>query len=323
METSAPIFSEVWSPYPWQQPCWDKLQQQHREKHLPHALLLHSPPDSGLQDFALLFARYLLCAQPAGSLPCGKCKNCVLMQAGSHPDFQEITFEVNPKTDKLREVITVEQVRRMIEKVQKSSFIGQCRVVLIHPVDDLMPQAANALLKTLEEPAGHTHFLLLSYLPARLLATIRSRCQKVDVPLPSIKEAEKWLAPFIGDGDKREKLLALSGGNPVVVKQWQEQEVSDTVLALGHELQQVREGRASPLPLAAQWCKQDTVLHIVCWWRWLALQVKSSPDVHAATPLLHFMDKLLLAKRHLESTANPSEQLLLESLLIDWQNLRP
>jgi len=312
------------SPQPWQQACWERLHKSREQGLLSHAQLLFSPPDSGLEGFAYLFARYLLCQQPKNFLPCGVCRDCQLMDAGTHPAYQEITFEVNEKTGKLRHVITVDQIRELINKLHTTTLMGSCKVVIIHPAEDLMPHATNSLLKILEEPPANTYFLLVSFSPSRLLATIRSRCQQMSVPLPSIKEADSWLVPFISDPARREKLLALSGGNPVVVKQWHEQSVADSIMQLGHALQQLREGRASPLQLAAQWHKQGALACVVGWWRWLSLQIKEkAKDSTSVKPFLIFMDKLIMAKTQLESTANPNEQLLLESLFIDWQNLRP
>lgn len=307
---------------PWQQGSWDRLHQSHTQHLLSHAQLLTSQPDSGLENFSFLFARYLLCSQAHGNLPCGACRDCQLMEVGAHPAFQEITFETNEKTGKQRHVITVDQIRHLISNLQTTTLIGSCKVVIIHPAEDLMLAATNSLLKILEEPPANTYILLLSFTPSRILATIRSRCQQIDVPLPSLQEANDWLSPFVNDAVKREQLLALSGGNPLLVKQWQDENLLDGVLSLGEELQKLREGQASPFQLAAQWHKQGSLVHIVWWWRWLALQIKvSTPAV--AKPLLRFMDKLITAKSQLESTANPNEQLLLESLLIDWQNLRP
>lgn len=316
------IPSRQLSPWPWQRACWDRLQQQKAEQRLPHALLLQGVVDSGLDAFALLLAHAWLCESPRDHLPCGNCRSCHLLAVGSHPNVQVISPE-EMDSGKMSRVIKIDQIRQIMDRVQQTSFQQGLKVLVIYPAEVMNANAANALLKNLEEPPAGTVFILAANNPSRLMATIRSRCQQVDVPLPSIKEADHWLSSYVNDGTKREKLLALSGGNPVVVKQWQDQGVADTVLALGHELQQVREGRASPLQLAAQWHKQDTRSYVVWWWRWLALQVKSSLDVQASAALLRFMDKLLAAKGQLESTANPNEQLLLESLLIDWQNLRP
>ena len=315
--------------YPWQQPHWDQLLSMKERGYLPHALLLHGYAKSGLEDFARLFAGWLLCEQGAGKLPCQSCKACLLMAAGSHPEFQEVTFELNEKTGKMREVLVVDQIRDMTEKIQKSCFVGSCKVTVIHPAEDMMPAAANALLKILEEPPADTYFVLLSHAPSRVLATIHSRCQVMDLPLPDAVAAEKWLEPHIADPGQRQYLLALSGNNPVLVQQWQEQGVTTSILQLGNELKQLREGTLLPMALAAAWLKTDVLDRVTWWWRWLALELKNTVDTQASRSLaissqqqLLFMQKLLLAKQQLESSSNPNEQLLLESLFIDWQQLK-
>jgi len=311
------------SPFPWQQMSWARLHRQQKEGRLPHAILLQGVVDSGLDSFALLLARSLLCETLRDDLPCGTCRSCHLLSIGSHPNFQVIAPQ-EMESGKLSRVIKIDQIREIMDKVQQTSFQAGRKVLVIYPAEVMNPNAANALLKNLEEPPADTVFILAANNPSRLMATIRSRCQQIDVPLPSLNEADNWLSPFVSDVAKREKLLALSGGNPLLVKQWQDQNLLDEVLDLNQKLQQIREGRASPFQVAAQWHKHSALSHIVWWWRWLALQIKATTNTPGTTkPLLRFMDKLLIAKSQLESTANPNEQLLLESLLIDWQNLRP
>lgn len=310
-------------PFSWQQASWDRLHQQQKEGRFPHAILLQGVVDSGLDRFSILLAHSLLCEKPRDGLSCGNCRSCHLLSVGSHPNFQVIE-PGEMESGKLSRVIKIDQIREIMDRVQQTSLQEGRKVLVIYPAEVMNPNAANALLKNLEEPPANTVFILATNNPSRLMATIRSRCQLVDVPLPSIMEADRWLSSFISDDNKREKLLALSGGNPLLVKQWQDKAVIDRLLDLGNELQQLREGRASPLQAAIQWHKQGALLHIVWWWRWLALQVKATTHTPGtAKPLLRFMDKLIVAKSQLESTANPNEQLLLESLLIDWQNLRP
>jgi len=319
MEASTPQML----PFPWQQKSWDRLHRQQKDGRLPHAILLQGVVDSGLDNFAFMLARSLLCETLRDDLPCGVCRSCHLLSVGSHPNFQIIEPQ-EMESGKLSRVIKIDQIREIMDKVQQTSFQTGRKVLVIYPAEVMNPNAANALLKNLEEPPAGTVFILAANNPSRLMATIRSRCQQIDVPLPSHKEADNWLSPFLSDAEKREKLLALSGCNPLLVKQWHDQNLLDDVLDLGQKLQQIREGRASPLQAAAQWHKQGSLLHIVWWWRWLALQIKATTNTpEAAKPLLRFMDKLIIAKSQLESTANPNEQLLLESLLIDWQNLRP
>lgn len=311
------------APYPWQQPCWDRLHRQNEEGRFPHAVLLQGVVDSELDRFALLLAHALLCENLQHHLPCGECRACHLLSVSTHPNLLQVSLQ-EMESGKLSRIIKIDQIREIMDSVQQTSLQAGRKVVVIYPAEAMNANAANALLKNLEEPPAGTFFILAANNPGRLMATIRSRCQQVEVALPSAQEADRWLLPFIADTHKREQLLILAGHNPLLVKQWMDQEKIESVLGMQMELQKVREGAISPLQVASQWQKQGALLCIVWWWRSLALQVKTAVTAQASVShLLPFMDKLLIAKRQLESTANPNEQLLLESLLIDWQNLRP
>lgn len=229
----------------------------------------------------------------------------------------------------MSKAIVVDQIRAVIDTVNQTSFNAGRKLLMISPAETLNPAAANALLKSLEEPPPNTFFVLVSQNQARLLATIRSRCQIIDLPLPRAEEAERWLESRIPDTAQLKQLLAISGNNPLLVLEWQENGDIASVLQLGKELQKVWQGEISPVQLAAIWYKTALLSRVIWWWRWLALELKltvqkNEPQTLSASTeqLLVFMQKLLMAKRQLESSANPNEQLLLESLLIDWKNIK-
>lgn len=159
----------------------------------------------GKQQFATAFAQWLLCesASPAGG--CGSCASCNWFAQGAHPDFRllepegvgerpegEGTAEGRPER-KPRRQITVDQVRALADFVNLSSHRSGFKVVLIAPADALNIHAANALLKTLEEPPPATVFLLVSHRSQRLLPTIVSRCEQVPMAGPEPALAERWL----------------------------------------------------------------------------------------------------------------------------------
>ena len=102
-----------------------------------------------------------------------------LFAAGSHPDFRLLRREVNEKTDTLRRNITIDQVRKSQEVFHVSPFLSPWRAMVIDSIDEMQSEAANALLKTLEEPPPNCLFLLVSHAPGRLLPTIRSRCRRL------------------------------------------------------------------------------------------------------------------------------------------------
>lgn len=197
---------------------WTSLQA--RRKQLPHALLLLGQKGLGKFDLARQFAASLLCEQPqASGLACGKCLACNWYAQGNHPDFRLLQpealsdeVEVEEGKKKPSQQITIDQVRGLDDFLNVGTHRGGLRVVLVNPAEAMNRNTANAILKTLEEPAPSTLFLMVSSDPARLLPTIRSRCQVMPVPLPATQQAEKILAEE-GLADAR-RWLALAGGAP-------------------------------------------------------------------------------------------------------------
>lgn len=157
--------------YPWLRPDFEKLVASYQAGRGHHALLIQALP--GMGDDALIYAlsRYLMCQQPEGHKSCGQCRGCQLMQAGTHPDYYSLLPEKGKST------LGVDAVREVSEKLYEHSRLGGAKVVWIPDAAQLTDAAANALLKTLEEPPAQTRFFLASTEPARLLATLRSRCR--------------------------------------------------------------------------------------------------------------------------------------------------
>ena len=198
--------------HPWNEAVLESLKK--ARQRLPHALLIHGPRGVGKLALAEHFAQLLLCehADPQAR-PCGRCDACRWYLAGNHPDFRRIEPEALAKTppaDAETEegteaparrakqpsiVITVEQVRALADFLNLRSHRGALRIALVHPAEDLYPNAANALLKGLEEPPPGAIFILVSHRPARLLPTVRSRCVAVPAPLQAgqyAQEAAGW-----------------------------------------------------------------------------------------------------------------------------------
>ncbi|HFZ8995915.1 TPA: DNA polymerase III subunit delta' [Citrobacter freundii] len=195
--------------YPWLRPDFEKLVASYQAGRGHHALLIQALP--GMGDDALIYAlsRYLLCQQPQGHKSCGHCRGCQLMQAGTHPDYYSLAPE------KGKSALGVDAVREVSEKLYERSRLGGAKVIWIPNAALLTDAAANALLKTLEEPPEETWFFLACREPARLLATLRSRCRLHHLAPPSEHYAVAWL------GRETEKTqdsllaaLRLSAGSP-------------------------------------------------------------------------------------------------------------
>ncbi|MDY0745657.1 DNA polymerase III subunit delta' [Paucibacter sp. R3-3] len=203
-----------------------------------HALLVQGPAGVGQFDLALLLAQAWLCESPRPDhTACGECASCKLFHSRTHPDFQVLIPEAlreslgfgapegeggsaeakASKTKPSRE-IKIDAVRAMLSFALSTSARGRAKVVVVYPAEALNTVAANALLKTLEEPAGQLRFALASTSPEALLPTIRSRCQPVPLALPAREPALQWLA---AQGvESPEVLLDAAGGRPQEARDW-------------------------------------------------------------------------------------------------------
>jgi DNA polymerase-3 subunit delta' len=188
---------------------------------LHHAWLLAGPKGVGKASFARAAARRVLAdaAGPVSELP-GIASDdehpmVRLVEAGSHPDMRWLERVVNEKTGKLNRNIKVDQVRALGEFVSLSTALSPWRVVVIDSIDDLEKEAANALLKMLEEPPANSLFFLVSHAPGRLLPTIRSRCRRLEFqPLPDDAMASILAeqAPDLASAE-RQRVIAMSFGS--------------------------------------------------------------------------------------------------------------
>jgi len=173
--------------YPWLESAAARLSGAHTAGRLPAALLIHAAPGIGAAALVSYFAQLRFCTE--ASPPCGRCSQCRRVAAGEHPDFNI----VGPDPESKLGQIAVAQVRELADKLALSSYEGRGTVVALIPAEALNRNAANALLKTLEEPRADAHLILLTAAPSTLPATIRSRCQRLAVPAPGREEALAWL----------------------------------------------------------------------------------------------------------------------------------
>ena len=206
--------------YPWLDGHWSFFARCLEVDRLAHALLIEGPAGCGKTALANAMVAKLLCTENK-LYACGSCRSCELLAGGAHPEYFKATFEINPKTGKLRTVITVEQVRRMIVALQLTNSISSHKVAHIFPADDMHWSAANAILKSLEEPTGDTVLILVTDSPGKLPITIRSRCQAISVNQPDGELVLDWLESS-SDRPKEELCAALqaAGGSPMRALQY-------------------------------------------------------------------------------------------------------
>ncbi|MDX1434637.1 MAG: DNA polymerase III subunit delta', partial [Gammaproteobacteria bacterium] len=292
------------------------------------------PAGTGKQRFAAALAARLLCAG-AGERPCGACRSCHLAGAGTHPDLHA----VSPEED--RRQIGIEQIRALIEQVGLTAHFGGAKVVVLHPAEMMTRAAANTLLKTLEEPPGDSVFVLVADAASRLPATVRSRCQIVDFPLPAAAQALPWLAERLGGAGEPERLLALADGAPMAALALAEGGGLATREAVLEDVLALIAGRGDPVSTAARWEKLGPG-GVLAWLGSLtcdAIRLKNGRTAHKLThadrasamhdlargldlkALFEVLDLVTEASRAVAGRASLNELLLLERITIAWSRL--
>lgn len=177
---------------PWLAAAAQQLRAARAAGRFPGALLIHERRGAGGEALAMLAAALALCR--AQLAPCGQCRDCRWLAGGQHPDF----IRVAPAADS--RVIRVEQIRELSEQLALTAHGAGASVALVAPADAMNANAANALLKTLEEPRAGASLILLTSLPSALPATVVSRCQQLRLPAPSRAAAIAWLTERRGPG---------------------------------------------------------------------------------------------------------------------------
>ncbi|MEW5837856.1 MAG: DNA polymerase III subunit delta' [Pseudomonadota bacterium] len=354
--------------YPWLHEEFARFQSLRQQGRVPHALLLSGEPGLGQHQLAMRLAQASLCLQPlADGQACGHCASCRPFLAGAHPDFSLLepkdkdekdgaagdkseegksqenkNRESKGKDSKARD-IKVDAVRDFCASLYLSSAMRRGRVGIIDPADAMNTAAANSLLKTLEEPPAGTLMILVTSHPARLPITIRSRCQRWQVPLAERRAALDWLAqqPQLA-GEDPARLLDLAEGRPLLALELAEPErLAERKRWLESLLHLLRSG-GNPLAVAAAQDKNSwpMLLH------WSRLLLVDLIRLHFAAPnqaglnlvnrdfadvlaplarrlhtrsLFALYDEALEASRLINHTLN--KELLIEEHLLRFQSL--
>ncbi len=260
---------------PWQQRAYAQAADAIRAGHFGHATLITGPALIGKRLLAEHLARRVLCIAPlVDGEACGACKSCTLFAAraqmetlevrpdgtpahpwghSAHPDLQFLGYEINHKTGKPRGEIIIEQIRALGEKMGLTAQLGGAQVVIVEPADAVNWHAWNAILKTLEEPQPGRYLWLLASSPAALPATIRSRCQRLELRLPPRDEALAWLRQRGHAEALASEALDAARGHPGRADAW----ASGDGLALRRDVvkdaQALLRGQAEASEVAQRW----------------------------------------------------------------------
>ncbi|REG85741.1 DNA polymerase III subunit delta' [Marinomonas pollencensis] len=186
---------------PWLEASLSQVQALKKQNKLSHALLVTGADGVGQEELARAIGKNLMCEQFEQAKACGYCHSCQLMVANTHPDYRVLEGEEG--------AIKVDQIRQLTQKISQKPQVGRNKVVLITHAQAMNVNAANAVLKALEEPAERTYFVLTSSQSSHLLATIRSRCLLVNVPTPNLNQVTEWLQQQ-PEGDELSSLFWLT-----------------------------------------------------------------------------------------------------------------
>ncbi len=261
----------------------------------------------------MALARLLLCSQPDAGLNCGRCKSCALTASGSHSDFRWLQPEGKSQ------IIKVDQVRAAIDFLSRTAALGQHKVVVIQPADRMNANAANALLKALEEPAAGSYLVLVCDRFYGLPATVRSRCQVLNVGVPEVDLALSWLTRLTGDHEQSQRLLSLANGRPLLAEKIYREDTEKILAARRQSVHQLLLGEVTAqvaLAAVAEAPVEDTLELLLSL---LADLLKSLPRalIAGAAGKSNFalIDEVKRLRQMLLAGANPNGQLLLEALL--------
>lgn len=310
-------------PLPWQRAQWLRLQQQHAQQQLPHAMLFAGPASVGKRNFARALSTTLLCLSPMDGIACGRCKSCQLLAAGTHPDWLWIAPEEKGKA------IKIDQVRAAVDFMSHTAQQGGRKIAVVEPAEAMNRNAANALLKTLEEPSGSAQLILISDAPGRLLPTIRSRCQRLEFPVPSLAQSREWLAVRGIDEAKVAAALIEAEEKPLLASELLDGDGIEQRRQFATDFLALLEQKVSLIALSERWQQNDWLLLL----QWLqsrmtlaakhAMAGRSLDDelvgrlaTIVPSRLFHLHDLIQTTLNQTLAGTNPNRQLALESLLI-------
>ncbi len=215
--------------FPWQGEVLLRALKLKHEQRLPHAVLLDTPSAHHIDELAHYLSMLMLCDAPDELALCGSCEACRMMSAGTYADFNRITLQFDEKSKKLKKNISIEQIRKLIHELSLTRKHNRLKIAVIYPAEAMNKNSANALLKTLEEPAPDVLLVLLTHNPGRIPITLRSRCQLWSIHPPSAEVAQRWLQARGLDADSAAQYLQFAAGDPLLALQLQQQDFAQQV----------------------------------------------------------------------------------------------
>lgn len=232
--------------YPWFIALHQKLMRSSAAQTLHHALIINAKPGMGKHEFVHVLANDLLCHTPVGLSACGACQSCLLNKAHTHPDRYVIASDKQ---------ISVNEIRESLVKLQEHAQLGQRKLLIIEHADTMTEAAANALLKTLEEPTDNTYLLLTVSDIQRLLPTILSRCEKNILAPPSTHDISTWLATTHQQTVAEDMMRAYQYA-PLSIAKALIDTPETNYLSFKQDLSAIKKGQLNSLSFAQKWHQQ-------------------------------------------------------------------
>lgn len=319
---------------PWLQGAWQEWQQRMQNR-MGHAYLIQSAEGLGVEVLVNAIAKLRLCHSPRLDpetqilQACQQCHSCHLFSQNQHPDFYHLQLLEDKKE------ISIAQIRELIDKQNQTSHQGGYKVIWVEKVESLSISAFNALLKSLEEPADNTLFLLTTAQVFKLPATIRSRCQKLNITQPALDDSLQWLAGRLPQQDQAllKKALRVNWSSPLKAYSWIHHGLFNEERQWNEALQAVVSGQKNLSKVVQAWLawpRPENAFDYFYLWvlgkiRKIGYHLESLPEpesTQAKVTLqqwLRFQQALGLAKQDWQGNAN--RELVLENVFMEWLKL--
>jgi len=269
---------------PWLRPAQHRLREALLARRLPHSVLLLAAPGLGADALAHWMAALALCDSPPSARPCAACPACTLLRSGSHPDLHVLRLETDAKQ------IKVDQIRDLIDALALKSYRGGYKAAIVESAETLNANAANAFLKTLEEPAGDTLLVLVARPTHRLPATIASRCLRLPLRPPPRAEGIAWLRAHgepagrdhagRADGNRGgpadedwNAALELAGAAPLLALELGTAATAALDAEMERDMRALAAGAVDVTLLADRWSRGDLGLRLVWRENWITRRV--------------------------------------------------
>ena len=256
---------------PWLNASWQRLVAS--AQNIPQSLMLIGPAGLGKFQLAFSLAKRLLCESDWGPEPCGQCPSCHGIDSAAHPDIHLVTSDKyaadleepaatlasrylnssdrKSTSSRAGQQIGVDQVRSLIERLGTHSGFGGERIAILAPANSMNANAANALLKILEEPPGLCRFILVCSNRSSLPATIFSRVSPFDISTPDYQQGLGWLESQGVPAQDRATLLALANAAPLAAYRLYQQGWAEQLGEWQSQLSALLSKRIDPVAMAA------------------------------------------------------------------------